>query len=248
MVAKSDLLRIGVGVLSVVAAGCLGGCSAGAVDSETPDSESADIVSCTAQSKSDAKSHYDRALDLAKKRAAKKVCESDAYQSTIEEEASLAASLCKDYEGAIKSRAAAAPIRDALKESLMLGYVTGIVRPSGAWRGLRDALPGVTLYGPAPGVFGTTFEVKFLADAKVTVRRLDTGDVPKWIETPGTYALGAPSATSIAITVKEATGTFTLTLSTERIGTSDARRITVTPGKTNLPAGFYATFPSECEA
>ncbi len=241
-------LALGVSILSLAAS--LAGCASDLEDksglSESEIRETPTTSSCDAAAMASATERFEHAIDLARERlsAPDRVCESEAYLSTIAYEASLAVSVCADYAGIIKTRSDAAPIREVLASSIMLRHVTNDLRARDGWAGLAESLPGVTLYGPAPGVYGTIAEVVFAADGKGKVRRLAIeGDAPTWRETDATWVAGPGW-----IRVTEPTGTFELELDYTNIGESDALELTIVPSDDFTPRGGFSPFPSECEA
>ena len=64
-----------------------------------------------------------------------------------------AVATCAQFESIIETSKWAEPVRDALKGSLALPTLTGKLAAKNL-SGLKDALPGSTVFGPAPGVFG----------------------------------------------------------------------------------------------
>jgi hypothetical protein len=200
---------------------------------------------------------YEQAVALAKQHhvdACSGVDGSDegAYLSTIAAKASQATSTCGAFANVIKTSPWAAPIRDELKGTLVLPLLTGDLQvkdASGAvvFDGLAAALPGVTLWGPAAGIYGNQKKIELGPNGTAKIWTSHFADPPYWSTTDATYTIGAVHGDAITITIVEGATTTSFEL----------RPVTRDDGAPDFyfqPAGavdggdLYTAYISECEA
>lgn len=232
----------------------LAGCAASAgeaADSSNDALETAATVSCGAAKYSEGLAHYKKAVAAAKQRIAKDICNDDGADgssgmvSTIVSESAAAVTSCAAFEQVIAESIYAKPIRDQLADNLSLPLLTGKIDAK-TWSGLEAGLAGKTVYGPAAGVYGNDSKIEFAADGKATIqKRYLEGNVPVWLDTPATWALGAPNAKggiALTLTADGVAVHYTLVLVNEAgvqdfVMTDDADE-----------TKRFDSLPSECEA
>jgi hypothetical protein len=122
---------------------------------------------------------------------------------------------CPDFEQVIATSKWAAPVRAALAGNVAIPILTGKLRVRGpqAFVGLGEALPGVTIYGPAPGVLGNVSRITFAAGGKAsfTARTLDDdGNVVEKAEPAAWTVVKSGAKVSLAITVSGETTLYEL--------------------------------------
>ena len=230
------------GLLSLVFAAAA--CTAAPADapSDDPESDEAAVVAarqqCSPAAYNQAFAHYKAAVDHAKARARGEVCGDGTMLSEIASDLGKAVSTCGQFESIVATSKWAQPVRDALKGNLALPTLTGKLKAKDL-SGLKEALPGSTVFGPAPGVFGNMSKITFAADGKATVSRLHVSDEgeARWSDTPATWSLKA--ANVIAITSDGATTELTITAEP---GTVEYRL------RPKSGDEDFWSMPSECEA
>lgn len=151
--------------------------------------------SCTGDAYNQAFAKYKAAVDHAKLRARGGICEEGTTLSEISGDLRAATSTCGKFEAIIATSQWAQPVRDALKGSLQLAMVTG--KLGSDLKSLGDALPGTTIYGPAPGVYGNMAKLSFEAGGKAKLSRLsisDDGDAT-WSNTPAKWSASGAKLT-----------------------------------------------------
>jgi hypothetical protein len=201
MTASKSLRALPLLILAVAAAACAaptGGESSGS-DGD-PASDSAEVnaarQSCSADAYNQAFAKYKAAVDGAKLRARGSVCEEGTTLWEISGGLRAATATCGKFESVVETSQWAQPVRDALKGSVQLAMVTG--KLGADLRTLATALPGTTVFGPAPGVYGNMSKLSFEANGKAKLSRLSVSDdgnatwsdVPaKWSASPGKLSL-----------------------------------------------------------
>lgn len=225
-----------------------------AADGEADPAASEDAVvtaktKCSQAAYDKALGHYKKAVDNAKVRSRDR-CADGAMLSDIASELSKSVSTCGDFKNVIATSRWAQPVRDALKGNLALASVDGrltIRDASGkvTLAGLDKALPGTTVFGPAPGVYGNMSKITFAANGAATVSNLELPDdgAPRWNDTPARYKVGALGADrTIEITI-ESGGRSTVYKASAEAGS--AFDILLTP---KAGGDEFRSMPSECEA
>lgn len=178
-------------------------------------------------------SHYNLACTLGLMRKQNKVCEFDAYQSTVLDELEAAVKLDEGRRKRMQSDSDLESIRDTLRYQRLLGKDPA--KPADA----RALLVAVRWYGPSPGAYGNMAEVDFTPSGAFTLSRkvmTDDGEV-KVVTHNGTFKVNA------------ATGVATLTLSTALDGKKTLSAKLGADGKLTLDVvGELTDQRSECEA
>lgn len=181
--------------------------------------------------------------------------EEGAYLTSIAGSAAKATASCGAFANVIKSSPWAAPIREELKGNLALAVLTGdleIKNAKGEWtyKGLDAALPGVTLWGPAPGVYGNASKIEFGANGKATLSHHEwenenaTG--PTWKAEEATYKIGGVAGDTVLITITTAAGISTdydLKATTTYEGGPDFEMTPI-----EKEGDTFTAYISECEA
>lgn len=214
-------------------------------DASTDGAETAeDAVSAQAQ-QSCGRANYDRAfalyksaVDDSKRFLRGEVCEEGVTIHEIATRAVESTEVCGDFSKVIATSPWAKPLRETLKNNLALAVATGKL----AKEGLPASLPGVTFYGPAPGVLGNMSKITFGENGKGTYWWVDFDERGEIVtgEKPMTYSSSAE-------------GDITITID------GDARkyRLVAPDQPTDLRFGLepvdpsnevYWSLPSECEA
>ena len=169
--------------------------------------------------------------------------------------ASQATSTCGAFANVIKSSPWAAPIREELKGNLALAVLTGDLETKNAkgewtYKGLDTALPGVTLWGPAPGVYGNASKIEFGANGKATLSHHEweneNANGPTWKAEEATYKIGGVAGDTVLITVTTAAGISTdydLKATTSYEGGPDFEMTPI-----EKEGDTFTAYISECEA
>jgi len=244
-----------LGLLGVLAT-CAMACAAPA---DSPDGESDPAASedavvsakakCSTAAYDKAFGHYKKAVDSAKVRS-RDVCADGAMLYDIAGELSKSVSTCGDFKNVIATSRWAQPVRDALKGNIALASVDGRLTIKDATgkvtlAGLDKALPGTTVFGPAPGVYGNMSKITFAANGAATVSALQLSDdgAATWKDTPARYKVGALGADrTIEITI-ESGGTSTVYKASAE--PESAFEILLKP---KAGGDEFRSMPSECEA
>lgn len=159
-------------------------------------------AACSTQAYNAGFAKYKAAVDGAKKRARGEVCDEGTPLYEIAANARAATAACGKFESILATSQWAAPVRDALEANLSLPLITGKLHSD--LKELATVLPGATIYGPAPGVYGNMSKLSFEAGGKAKLSRLhvsDEGratwtDVPaRWTASPGKLKLEAEGKT-----------------------------------------------------
>jgi len=194
-------------------------------------------ATCSSTAYDKAFAQYKAAVDGAKARARGEVCDDNTPLYEISGHLRAATSTCAKFEAIIATSQWAQPVRDALKGNLTLAMVTGKLNPTDM-KGLGEALPGATIFGPAPGVYGNMSKLSFEANGKAKLSRLSVSDSGEatWSDSPATWSIPAPKKLKI-----------------EAEGRSITYDITNEEGDLHfVPAGGgaddFRSMPSECEA
>jgi hypothetical protein len=131
----------------------------------------------------DAQVRFDLAVALADVRAAKRICEEEAWLSTVVEQASAAVVI----NPAFKEKVLAEPKLEEARSTLEFWQsVEGGLDDTA----LAAHLPGIKLHPPAAGVYGDQVTAIVQPDGKLTWRKMkDTEHPTEFVETPGTWDL-----------------------------------------------------------
>lgn len=244
-----------LGLLGVLAT-CAMACAAptDAADGESDPAASEDAVvsaksKCSTAAYDQAFGHYKKAVDNAKVRT-RDVCADGAMLSDIASELSKSVATCGDFKNVIATSRWAQPVRDALKGNLALASVDGrltIRDASGkvTLAGLDKALPGSTVFGPAPGVYGNMSKISFGANGTATISNLELSDegAATWKDTSARYKVGALGADrTVEITIESGGRSTIYKASAEPESAFD---ILLTP---KAGGDEFRSMPSECEA
>lgn len=202
---------------------------------------------CSAAAYDTAFAHYKSAVDRAKLRARGETCDEGTLYD-ITNEAGKATAACADFEKVIATSQWAAPVRNALRGNAALPILTGKIRVKDAagkvlFSGLKEQLAGVTVFGPAPGVYGNMSKLTFAANGAGTLARLEISDDgnARWREASIKWSLGNVRGSTIELTIVEGTTRTVYDLSVT----------TGSPGIDLRPRGAgdpFSSLPSECEA
>jgi hypothetical protein len=235
--------------------------------SSSADGESTDQAATAAEPSCGA--NYGKANDLYKQAVALakqhkvSACEgangSDegAYLSTIAAKASQATSTCGAFSNVIKTSQWAAPIRDELKGTLVLPLLEGDLQIKDAsghttFKGLDKALPGVTLWGPASGVYGNQKKLEFGANGVVKISTLEwpsqDAKQPLWTTAQGSYTIGAVSGDAIKITIVQGPTTADFELKAVTREWDGSPDFEFQPPGAQDAGDLYTAYISECEA
>lgn len=191
-------------------------------------------ASCSAAAYDQAFAKYKEAVNGAKLRARGAVCDEGTALYEISDDVRAATATCAKFQSVIATSQYAQPVRDALKGNLVLAMVTG--KLGSDLKELGTALPGTTIFGPAPGVYGNMSKITFEAGGKAKLSRLSVSDdgnatwtdaPARWSASPGKLTLEAEGKT-IEYGVKLEDGSLHFVPKT---GTED-----------------FWSMPSECEA
>ena len=146
---------------------------------------------CSTDAYNQAFSKYKAAVEGAKRRARGEVCDDGTPLYEIEANLRAATTTCGKFESIIATSQWAQPVRDALKGNLALAMLTG--KLGADLKSLGDALPGATIYGPAPGVYGNMSKLTFEAGGKAKLSRLNVSDDGNatWTDAPAKWSASA---------------------------------------------------------
>lgn len=173
-----------------------------------------------------------------------------AYLSTIASKAIAATTTCGAFSNVIKTSPWAAPIREELAGSLVLPFLTGDLDAQ-TFKGLAEALPGVTLWGPASGVYGNQKKLEFAANGALKISTLEwpseDAKQPEWVTVDATYTIGAAANGSAKITITQGAtkADFTLKFVTREWDQSPDFEFQADGGDAG---DLYTAYYSECEA
>jgi hypothetical protein len=225
--------------------------------SESPDAAANDsnvaaaASTCSSTAYNAALASYKKAVASARSRLANGACSSDdAYITDIVRDANAAVTTCASFHAVIDKSPWAKPVRDVLADNLALPSLTGKLT-TGSWAGLDDALVGVTMWGPAPGVYGNMSKIAFGSGHTVVVSQLvvdDKAGTTRWAGQNGTYAVGAPKADgSIPVSLHYGNpGAVDVTYDlSEDAQEKDVFHMKPEPGP--VPPAEYLSVPSECD-
>lgn len=248
-----------LGLLSLGLAIATAACAA-PTESEPPDELRNDALvsekgTCSRESYDKAFLRYKAAVDHAKARARGDVCGDGTMLHDIANDLGAAVATCGEFQTIIATSKWAAPARDALKGNLGLAVVDGRLRVKDAagkvvFAGLKDALPGVTVFGPAPGVYGNVSKITFGANGAAKISRLDVSDdgATTWKDVAATYSIGAVRGSSIAITIVEGGKSTVYELGEESYGLDAYETLPEFILKPISGGDDFRSMPSECEA
>ncbi|MBX3226114.1 MAG: hypothetical protein KIT84_28930 [Labilithrix sp.] len=198
--------------------------------------------------------HYKAAVAAAKRHAIDACMEDNSDLGVIAKEAAAATATCAAFKTVIKLSPWAAPIRKELADNLVLAELTGdltIKDASGAYtyEGLEAALAkGVTLWGPAPGVYGNMSKLSLGAngEGKLHTLNIDDDGNATWSSTDVTYRVGGAAGDSVPLTVS-ITGGISVDYDLKATRSFDVPDFELTPIG-DAPADDFTAFKSECEA
>lgn len=192
MTVSKSLLALPLLVLSVAAAACSAQSSDDPSEGGDPSMDAAEVnaaqASCSSAAYNEAFASYKAAVDHAKARARGEVCEDGTTLWEISGDLRAATAKCGKFESIIATSKWAAPVRDALKGNLALALSTGALHADLAE--LNAALPGTTIYGPAPGVYGNMSKLTFEENGRATLSRLHVSDDGEatWSDAPARWS------------------------------------------------------------
>lgn len=239
------------GVLASCAMACASPTESADADSDPASSEDAVVTArtqCSTAAYNKAFAHYKKAVAGAKLRATD-VCSDGAMLYDIAGELASAVSTCGQFKTVIATSQWAQPVRDALKGNLALASVDGRLAIKDAngkvsLAGLDKALPGTTVFGPAPGVYGNMSKITFAAGGVATVANLQLSDdgQASWKNTPARYKVGALVDGAVEITI-ESGGRSTVYKASPEPG--NAYELLLKP---KAGGDEFRSMPSECEA
>lgn len=238
---RNKVVRL-FGLLSLVVSAAA--CSAETADStaDDPESDEAAVVAarqqCSRDAYNQAFAHYKAAVEHAKARARGDVCGDGTMLGEIASDLGKSVSTCGQFESIIATSKWAQPVRDALKGNLALPALTGKLKARDL-AGLKDALPGNTVFGPAPGVYGNMSKITFAARGEATFSRLEVSDdgMPRWSDAPAKWSVKGTNVISITSGGK----TTEFTISAE----PDGVEFHLKPKSGDED---FRSMPSECEA
>lgn len=242
-----------VGVVGVLASFTMA-CSAPTAESEPASgdeigADAPEMVAakqqCSTTAYDQAFQSYKKAVDHAKLRNRGNVCDEGTTLYEISADLQAAVTTCGQFRTIVATSPWAQPVRDALKGNLALASFDGRLTIKDATgrvtlAGLDKALPGTTVFGPAPGAYGNMSKIAFAAGGKATVSVLELPDdgMPVWKDSAATWKLGA---TELTITsVKGAPVVYTL------VPEADAAYEILFKPKAG--GDELRSMPSECEA
>lgn len=208
---------------------------------------------CSKASYDKAFNSYKAAVDHAKARARGDVCGDGMMLHDIANDLGEAVATCGQFQNIIATSKWAAPVRDALKGNLGLAVLDGRLKVKDGtgkvvFQGLSAALPGVTVFGPAPGVYGNMSKITFAEGGKATLSRLDVSEdgTPSWKDSPATYTVsGAEITIAEDIEGKQST---TYVISPESYGENVYPNLPAFLLKPKAGGDDFRSMPSECEA
>lgn len=172
----------------------------------------------------DAQLRFDLAVALADVRAAKRICEEEAWLSTVVEQAAAAVVIDPKF----KDKVLAEPKLEEARSTLEFWQqVEGPLDDAA----LASHLPGIKLHPPAAGVYGDQVTAHLGPDGKLTWRRMKDTDHPtEFLETPGTWELHGR-----VLALHDGEATYSLIVGKDlHMATSDGQS--------------WRDMPSECEA
>jgi hypothetical protein len=224
-------------------------CTAPAADEPTgdPASDEAEVVTarnrCSAAAYNAAFARYKTAVDNAKARSRGDICDDGKMLHDIANDLGAAVASCGEFQNIIATSRWAQPVRDALAGNLALPVLTGKLKMT--FEGAKDALPGHTVFGPAPGAYGNMSKLTFAENGRATHSSLEVTDEGEaiWTDTPATWSLERRNVISITVEGK----TTDYTVETEDGGDfyEHLPSFHLKPGGDD--EGFRS-MPSECEA
>lgn len=178
-----------------------------------------------------------------------------AYLSSVGRKAADAVALCGAFANVIKTSQWAAPIREELAGTLMLPYLTGDLVVTDAagktvFQGLDKAIVGVTMWGPASGVYGNHKKIEFGANGAAKISTLEwtsnNAMQPEWRTVDATYTIGAVSGDAVKITIVQGPTTADFELrSTKNEWEGPGFELQAIGGDAS---DLYTAYYSECEA
>jgi hypothetical protein len=227
-------------------------CAASSVPAE--DDAAADDAALTAKTKCSqpaydaAFAHYKSAVEHSKARLRGAVCDDGTMLSDIAADLGAAVASCGQFKTVLAQSKWAAPARDALAGNLALPALDGRL-DADSLAGLGESLPGTTVYGPAPGVYGNMSKITFQPGGAAIASSLDVpddGSAPRWKDAPARWSLGTAHGGAITVTITvggEATA-YTLKMERALAPYDHLPEFVLTPDAGDA----YRSLPSECEA
>ncbi len=201
--------------------------------------------------------HYKAAVAKAKQHKTDACMEDAGGSATVAEvasEAQKAVTACGAFQNVIKTSPWAGDLRAALSGTFIYPILTGDLDPSSS-RSLSTALVGVTMFGPAPGVYGNVGRLTFEASGRGFMGILnlsDDGDV-SWGRTDVRWSVedrGGAVAIKVVAELDDATEkTYEYLLKKDAFLGADNYRLEL-QNDPDAPGAYqmFDTFPSECEA
>lgn len=190
---------------------------------------------------------------LADARSANRVCELDAYQSTINQALAEANRQSWQYT------------ENRLKDSAILNQEMAASLAFKEFRGdfdvlnldkIRRSLAGIVMYGPHQGAYGNTKILTFAEGGKLEFSRLvllDKEPWYKWVKREGTWSVSVESNNfrKQAVVTVSVPGVFTkkyLLTTSNLAGWREYVLVPYEKPKANPYFEGYTDYPSECEA
>ncbi len=208
---------------------------------------------CSREAYDAAFAKYKSAVEHSKARARGQVCEEGTMLGEIANDLGSAVASCGQFESIIKTSQWAAPAREALKGNLALPVLTGEVEVKDAsgklvFSGLEAALAkGITIYGPAPGVYGNVSKIEFKAGgaAKLSVMEFDDEGMPTWKEESIKWRVRGNELTLTLSQPNVHETTYQIEVESWGDGYEKAPTFLFKP---TIAADEFRSMPSECEA
>jgi len=237
-----------VGVLAGFTMACAAPTESSPASGDETGADEAEVVaakqSCTPAAYNKAFQSYKLAVDGAKARSRGAVCDDGTALYDIAANLQSSVSTCGQFKTVVATSKYAQPVREALKGNLSLAAFDGrltIKDASGraTLAGLASALPGTTVFGPAPGVYGNMSKLAFSANgaAKLSTLTISDDGMPKWTDTAAKWTL---SGTDLTVTIGGRATVYKIGLDE-----GSAYELTLQP---KAGGDAFRSMPSECEA
>jgi hypothetical protein len=238
-----------VGVLASFTMACAAPTESEPTSGDETGADEAEVVAakqqCSAAAYNKAFQSYKVAVDNAKLRNRGAVCDEGTTLYEISANLQAAVTTCAQFKTVVATSKYAQPVRDALKGNLSLAAFDGrltIKDASGkvTLAGLAASLPGTTVFGPAPGVYGNMSKITFAAGGAGTFSSLEfpqDDGMPVWKDVPARWTV---SGTELTVTVGGRATVYKIGLD----GDSGYDLLL----KPKSGGDDFRTMPSECEA
>lgn len=238
-----------VGVLAGFTMACSAPTEAEPSAGDETGADEAEVVAakqqCSSAAYAKAFKSYKTAVDAAKLRNRGAVCDEGTTLYEISANLQAAVTTCGQFKSVVATSKYAQPVRDALKGNLSLAAFDGrltIEDASGrvTLAGLAASLPGTTVFGPAPGVYGNMSKLTFAANGAATLASLSVSDdgAPTWSNTAARWTV---RGTELTVSAGGRTTVYAITLD------GDSGYDLLFKPKTGA-GDELRTMPSECEA